>query len=124
MQHRFNFRLNDDDPEHRQILKWIARQDNQSESIRELIARCLRGVIVTPSNNHPIDKVVIERIQHMSDSEISRFLLDCAYERITGVDARTGNRLVDRVVVTHDDTQDDSLDRDSSVYADLSNVDW
>lgn len=95
------FRLNPDNEDDALILERLKslQPGKAGDYVKRLILADIEGLMLLFDLNNKRDQTVIEALRKIPDNRHSEYLLDMVYERLTGVDARTGQHLEGRVTV-------------------------
>lgn len=91
------FRLNLNNEDERLIHEALQEQDNKSEFIKRAIMAAVVGVSLVFDEKNPRDAAIIEAAHRVSNHR--EWIKNLVYERLTGLDATTGNPISDNVRV-------------------------
>lgn len=98
-----NFKLNSKYEDQRIVAEYIADSDNKfgekTRAIIKAIYSYLTSLHIRLDNANKKDKVIIEQLNRMDETLWSSWLRDMVYERLTGLDSRTGQAIPQQVQV-------------------------
>lgn len=98
-----SFRLNTKYPDQRLVAQYIHEKGQDSKGKKTAIVQAiyayLNSISIYLDAANDKDRIIIEKLENMDDSLWSRWIRDMVYERLSGLDARTGEPLPERIKV-------------------------